>query len=68
MIEVIGIAAQQCAGENHQAVGASGEGSESVALRRIARRQLMHFVADAVIEPIGQITTDEFHRRHAADP
>lgn len=37
-------------------------------MRRIAGRQLMHFVADAVVKPVGHITADELHRRHAANP
>src|SRR5208282_4716789 len=62
----IGIAAQQGAGKNHNAVGAGGQGSESVALRCITR-QLMNFIADAVIKPVRQVSTDELHGSHAAD-
>lgn len=55
------------AGRGHESpLGARGQSTESVALRRIAC-ELMNLIADGVIEPAAHEASDEFDGSHAVD-
>jgi hypothetical protein len=66
IIDIAGIAAQQCAGENQGVVRTGCQRSQAIALCRIVG-QLVRLVADGIVEPVVHIAPDEIQGCYAPD-
>src|ERR1019366_1686774 len=66
VVNVVGVTAQQGAGQTYDAARTGGQRSQSVALCGVSR-ELMNLVTDCIVKPPVHVAPNEFDGGHEVD-